>query len=671
MSPKHWGSKIVFAFVAAVTLLITGVNAQDEDVFEVEEVIFTGTRVEEEGVPLDKLPASVLTIKGEDLKKTQDNSLPETLSKYAGFHYMDLVGLGSGANLHLRGFGEFPGNIVLLDGVRLNESDDHKVFWKAIPLDAIEKIEVIKGGVSSTYGEGALTGVVNIITKKSVKQNTLNMLWGELTKKELSVTGSAPVGGKLNVLVNGYYETNKGYRAQSDFDGKGALLKLSNASERAKYSLLVNVHKHASDVPDGLTAAQLAADEKQSGNNPSRFENSNSTVSFQTTLKGKGFSLSPHAYYRKRDSRGVFPTFFSENETDGKSYGGVLQLALNRGKHAFVTGVEYGKEYYFSNSIPNFGDGSPDKINKKNFAFYAQDIFQASPRLSVSAAVRRDDVTYDLDVFYWPAFARIAEEKKAKATSPKFGVNFAATQKINMYASYAKSFLSPTGYQFTGVIPPYLANPNLEPTTSNEHSVGFRVKSRATKTDVNFFQMKTTNEIISFCDPVDFDPCGNENVNVKRTGAELTVEQQFTGNLSGLLSAAFLDAVMESDKSYNNKNINGKKMPFAPQSTVGLGLYYSPSTVFDLNVNSTFVNDFYPLNDLNNETKAKNYNLTNLKAAYKTKWGSLSAYLNNVFNTKYSSYPSTNGASPSDANYAERFRPQPSRSFGLSVQYNF
>lgn len=671
MSAKRWGGKMVLGFVVAAFMVVNGLHAQEEDVFEVEEVIFTGTRVEEEGVPLDKLPASVITIQGEDLKRTQDNSLPETLSKYAGFHYMDLSGLGSGANLHLRGFGEFPGNIVLLDGVRLNESDDHKVFWKAIPLDAIEKIEVVKGGVSSTYGEGALSGVVNIITKKSVKQNTLNMLWGELGKKEFSVTGSAPVGSTMNILMNGYYETNKGYRAQSDFDGKGALLKLSSVSEHAKYSFLVNVHKHAADMPDGLTAAQLAADEKQSGTNPSRFENSNSTASFQATWKASGFSLSPHAYYRKRDSRGIFPSFASENETDGKSYGGVLQLALDRGKNSFVAGVEYGKEYYFSNSTPNFGDGNPDKINKKSFAFYAQDIFQASPRLSLSAAVRRDDVTYDLNVFYWPAFSRVAEEKKAKATSPKFGVNFAATQKINLYANYAKSFLSPTGYQFTGVVPPYLANPNLEPTVSREHSVGFRVKSAATKTDVNFFQMETASEIISFCDPVDFDPCGNENVNVKRTGAELTVEHQFTGRLSGLLSVSILNAVFESDKSYNNKNINGMKMPFAPGNTIGIGMYYTPTPVFNVNVHSTFVSEVYPLNDLNNEKKAKNYNLTNLKAVYKTRWGNWSAYLNNVFNAKYSSYPSTNGASPSDANYAERFRPQPSRSFGLAVQYNF
>lgn len=661
-----------------VCLLFASFVSGEEEVFEVEEVILTGTRVEEEGVPADKLPASVIVIKGDDLKKTQDNSLPETLSKYAGFNYMDTVGLGGDAKLHLRGVGGDSGSIItLLDGVRINESAFHEVFWKAIPLDAIEKIEVIKGGMSSTYGEGALAGVVNIITKKKMEKSGVYGLWGGFGKKELSFVSGVPAG-TFNVLVNGYYEKNNGIRAGSDYGGGGGFVKISKDGVKARHSLMVNVHKNNTDIPSALDETQIAFDPKQVGNCANDYENSNSTLSLQEIYKFKGFSTTTQLYYRKRDTLGktacpVF-SYTSESNTDGKAYGGVLQLNIGNGKNSLVTGVEYGKEFFNDASSDNFGTNSKNMVDKKNLAFYVQNIYQMTPKLNLTAALRWDDVKYDLDVFSFETFSQFKGERKAKATSPKFGINFSATEKINVYASYSKSFLSPTGYQFTGVAHPFQPNPNLEPTISKEYSVGFRVKSKAAKTDVNFFQMKTTDEII-----FNNETFANENVDVKRTGAELSVEHQFSPKLSGLLNASVLDSSFESDKTYFGKNIAGKKLPFTPGTTFGAGLYYSPSQKLDLNLNSTFVFDFYPTNDLNNEKKAKNYNLTNLKAAYRTGWGSIAAYVNNLFNSEYSSFPLSNGCPMEgcpDQGFGvtprkDSFNPQPSRSFGLSMQYSF
>jgi vitamin B12 transporter len=58
---------------------------------------------------------------------------------------------------------------VFVDGIRIDDPSSHKPLLNTIPINSIEKIEVIKGGASSLYGAGAMSGVVNIVTKKDVK----------------------------------------------------------------------------------------------------------------------------------------------------------------------------------------------------------------------------------------------------------------------------------------------------------------------------------------------------------------------------------------------------------------------------------------------------------------------------------------------------------------------
>ncbi len=93
-------------------------------------------------------------------------TLPELLQQLAGIHTRNVDG-SPDPQIDLRGFG-ITGNqntLVLLDGQRMNENELVGIRWSTIPLDSIERIEVLRSSGAVTYGAGATGGVINIVTR--------------------------------------------------------------------------------------------------------------------------------------------------------------------------------------------------------------------------------------------------------------------------------------------------------------------------------------------------------------------------------------------------------------------------------------------------------------------------------------------------------------------------
>jgi iron complex outermembrane recepter protein len=149
--------------LALSVVFIASAHAEPLPEFVGETIVVTPSRfAESDGVR----PANVTVISRRDIEDNPATTLPAILADYAGIAARDLFGNNaSNSTVDIRGFGAAAGQntLVLVDGRRLNDVDLSGVMWSAIPLSAIERIEIVRGGASVLHGAGAVGGVINII----------------------------------------------------------------------------------------------------------------------------------------------------------------------------------------------------------------------------------------------------------------------------------------------------------------------------------------------------------------------------------------------------------------------------------------------------------------------------------------------------------------------------
>ena len=166
-------------------------------------------------------PASITVISAEELKKKRVSSLAEALNDVEGVDVAGNAGKTGGLNISIRGMGDAY-TLVLVDGKRQNAAGDvtpngfgETRFSFLPPVAAIERIEVIRGPMSTLYGSDAMGGVINIITKKvgsewggSVSVDTTlqeHREYGDTRSTQVYLSGPL-VEDKLGLALRGKYQ---------------------------------------------------------------------------------------------------------------------------------------------------------------------------------------------------------------------------------------------------------------------------------------------------------------------------------------------------------------------------------------------------------------------------------------------------------------------------------
>jgi vitamin B12 transporter len=139
--------------------------AQAQSTKELKEVVVTASRID---TRTDDLVSDVVVLDRAAIEASSGRTLTEVLARNAGIQVFSNGGLGKNSGVYTRGT-ETRHTMLLIDGVRFGSATTGAPSWDNIPLDMIERIEVLKGPASALYGSEAVGGVVQVFMRKGVK----------------------------------------------------------------------------------------------------------------------------------------------------------------------------------------------------------------------------------------------------------------------------------------------------------------------------------------------------------------------------------------------------------------------------------------------------------------------------------------------------------------------
>ena len=257
---RHAVALVAFAGLTAAI----SASGQGEPQLVVPEVVVSGTRSEQSTVTV---PASIEVITRDEIESSGATHLVEVLRGRGAVQITDQFGDGSRAFIGIRGFGETANanTLVLIDGRRLNNPDIGNPDLNSVSLRDVERIEIIRGSAGTLFGDQAVGGVVNIITRKArARQLYVAGTGGSYG----SVTGRAIISQRfdngLSYRLSGEVRASDNYRDHNDLNYQSFFARTGFEHRTgAVFAELQHVTEDL-DTPGPLTAAEVAADRQQS-----------------------------------------------------------------------------------------------------------------------------------------------------------------------------------------------------------------------------------------------------------------------------------------------------------------------------------------------------------------------------------------------------------------------
>ena len=317
--------------------------------YRMGEVVVTATRDAQE---VRKVPANVTVITADDIQKSGATSVPEVLTGLVGINVTSYSGNASQSIVDMRGFGTEAGylrNVVMLDGRRLNRPDLAGVNWLEIPLSEIERIEVVRGANSVLYGDSAIAGSINIITKRGEgkPKGDATFIGGSYNtyNGRAGVRGSAD---KVYYALNGEVLTSSGYRDRSKFTTESAGGSVGyNPTDALDVSLGITANKTDNQFPGALTQAQYNANRKQAQNPDddasASFFDANLLVK---TILGSFGRLDANLIYGRREVTSNYASFASFTKIDIDTVGATPRYILDKKLFGFDNKLTVGFDFY-------------------------------------------------------------------------------------------------------------------------------------------------------------------------------------------------------------------------------------------------------------------------------------------------------------------------------------
>ncbi|PKN05333.1 MAG: hypothetical protein CVU74_02300 [Deltaproteobacteria bacterium HGW-Deltaproteobacteria-9] len=671
-------------------------NLKEDEPVKMGEVLVTATRDSQE---IRKTPANVTVITAEEISISGATTIVDVLDKLASIQFRTSSGNSSQAYIDMRGIGgdnPYGKTLVMLDGRRLNRTDMASINWIQMPVNTIERIEVVRGPGSVLYGDTAISGTVNIITKKGKGEPKFNVsaLMGSygLNNERASVTGATD---KWTYAVTGENNFNSGYRDRSKYSAQGGGFDVGySAHDLLNLSLGVSFNKVDYQMPGALTKEQLEQNRRQYQRFPAALfstaapndDGSDKYTNVNMGIKsfwGSFGQLEINFMYGRKDMQGNMASWFSYNYTDTKAdtYGLTPKYVLAQEIFGFPNKVIAGADYYNEPYKKNFysnrertTQASTANLTRESLGYYIRDEFSLLKNLILSVGYRSEQTSIkgsNVD-FLTPANNFTDRKNTYTAEAYEAGLTWLWGKKSKVFAKYATVYRIPYLEEvasFNGWNAGTLFNAALKPE-----------KGISTEAGTEFFpldnlKMGLTLFRIDMEDEIQWVSTGaftGENRNAAKTrhdGAEISLSYLWKKHAK--LYGNFTYNIATYEDGANNK----KELWLVPNRIANLGLdIYLPHDL-TLRPELHHSGDSFLSQDRSNVgEKLNSYTLINVYLLYKPSLGKINMTgffgADNIGDVKYVSFGSYN-VPAYGAGAPSTYYPMPGIAFkgGLSFEF--
>lgn len=621
-------------FYIAGLILASSLAMGQDKVVKLEESVITSENTE---TTIADIPKNITVLTGEEITQRGAKTVAEALKLVSSVIVKEMGGADAAFDIRGQGPTAKSNVIVLVDGAPINSIDLSGYQTSNIPVDNIERIEVIPSGGSVLYGDGAVGGTINIVTKSPEnKKNygSLNSEIGSYGLKKQQITYGTKIGEKLLVEVDYLKREKDGYRDYSKDDlesfGFRSRYKLNDGELKFKY----NYSKNEFKAPGALTKDEVNDDRTQSNPNAWRIDGKTEKNNF----------VGDYLYNINSDLEfKLLGRYAHENySSNGSNYKTEVKYLKPQLKYSYLDEnyVVFGGDIYQGETKDfAYGNGKSEKNSLGGFIINSYTI----DRFRFTQGYRRQNIEYKGDRFV---------TRKFKEDAIELTGSYLYSDSGSTYVSYTKGFRAPN----TDEINAWAGEFNPQKTETYEIGVKDFVGNTYISTSV--FYIETENEIFYGVNKNDeFNKNRNLDGTSKRKGIEFSLEHYFNKL-----------TISESITYMKTEFKEGKDIPGIPNIKGVLNFNYKFNEKLSMNNSWEYYGKSYDSNDEANERdKIDSYLLSGLTFVYDFQDGLvINAGINNLFNEKYYDYVGYSSYSKT-----RNYYPAPERNYYIGFKYSF
>lgn len=507
-------------------------------------------------------PIGASVISADDIRESGVTSVNEALRKIGGVSGRQSLNGSEDFALDLRGFGSTSDQnmVVLVDGVRLSESEQASAVFSAIPIESVERIEVVRGGSSVLYGEGATGGTIQVITKRPARNAGRGTLFGEVGSynyRTMRASAARDWNG-LSIDVNLGAVRTDNYRRNNALSEENFSGVLQQAFEGGRVGIRVASGTQNYRLPGGLKLSDFDADPRAASTPASYGSLDTRRYTLFAERRVGSLDFAAELSRSERTSRIEFGNFLNGYQGNVTQFSPrVRWLASSAGvRNELVAGIDHSRW-----DRAGFVGNTSSAVQSASATYLRDELRIGDWRLAAGVRHESFDKTYtDPTAFFGSSNSyRISQSLNAWELQSAWAV----TRKAELYAKAGKSYRMPN-VDDNAVVP--IANQPLAPQQSRDFELGATLGDDKAKLVARIFRHDLTQEI--FYNSMTFT-----NVNLdptRREGFELEASGRIAASWRASASLQHVKARFTEGPSA------GREMVLVPRNTASVRLNWVP-----------------------------------------------------------------------------------------------